>query len=392
MTALVERNLIIELVDNCVTQGARQGRACETIDLSVRTLQRWKRDINAHQQHEQDPQQSSQQIQSQSPSQTPSQAPPQANPQGLGDRRPSRIQTPANAFTHAERQHILDTVNSPQYAHLSPAQIVPILADSGQYIGSESTIYRLLHETAQLAHRRSERPAAKTRSKPRALSASAANELYSWDITYLPAAIRGKFYYLYLFLDLFSRKIVGWQVYETESSEQAAQVMIDICAREGISAGQVVLHSDNGSPMKGATMLATLQQLGVEPSFSRPAVSNDNPYSEAIFKTCKYRPNYPEVAFADLMAARVWVGQFVQWYNHEHRHSAISFVTPAQRHDGRDIALLEARKVVYRTAQARHPARWSKGIRNWDRVDVVHLNPNQKQGESTASNEIKKQA
>ena len=131
-------------------------------------------------------------------------------------------------------------------------------------------------------------------------------------------------------MDIFSRKIVGWQVYDTESSELASDVIRDICIRENIAPNQMVLHSDNSSPMKGATLLATLQALGVAPSFSRPAVSNDNPYSESLFKTMKYRPAYPGQAFENLLAARQWVGMFVQWYNHEHRHSAIRFVTPTK--------------------------------------------------------------
>ena len=242
-----------------------------------------------------------------------------------------------------------------------------------------------------LGHRGKERPDQK-RSKPRALCATAPNQLYSWDITYLPTQIKGKHHYLYLFMDIFSRKIVGWQVYETESSEQASQVMIDICRRENIAANQVILHSDNGSSMKGATMLATLQTLGVMPSFSRPAVSNDNPYSEALFKTCKYRPNYPNQAFENLMAARTWVGQFVQWYNHEHRHSAIGFVTPAQRHDGRDQALLNQRSELYQAAKARHPNRWTGDTRNWQRVHVVHLNPEQIKGEDAPTENNQKVA
>ena len=143
-------------------------------------------------------------------------------------------------------------------------------------------------------------------------------------------------------MDIFSRKIVGWQVYETESSE-----------------------------------LATLQALGVMPSFSRPAVSNDNPYSESLFKTLKYRPTYPSRPFEDLLATRQWVDTFVHWYNEEHRHSAIGFVTPAQRHAGSDIALLRQRAEVYEAARKKHPARWSGTTRNWQPVHVVHLNPDQ---------------
>jgi putative transposase len=151
--------------------------------------------------------------------------------------------------------------------------------------------------------------------------------------------------------------------------------MRDICERENIAPNQVVLHSDNGGPMKGATMLATLQTLGVMPSFSRPAVSNDNPFSESLFKTMKYRPTYPERPFENLFAARQWVGTFVHWYNEEHRHSAIGFVTPAQRHARLDAALLAKRVELYEAARARHPERWSGATRNWQPVTIVYLNP-----------------
>lgn len=149
----------------------------------------------------------------------------------------------------------------------------------------------------------------------------------------------------------------------------------DICRREGITKAQVVLHSDNGSPMKGATLLATLQQLGILPSLSRPSVSNDNPYSEALFKTLKYRPDYPLQPFSELGDARIWVANFVAWYNLEHRHSSIRFVTPEQRHNGEDRAILDQRKATYQAAKIANPARWSKDIRNWDWQAEVYLNP-----------------
>lgn len=259
---------------------------------------------------------------------------------------------------------------------MPPSQIVPRLADRGQYLASESTFYRVLRAEHQLTHRRAERPA-HPRAKPRALRATAPNRLYTWDITYLPTPVRGIYFYLYLFLDVFSRKIVGWQVYEEESALLAGEVMRDLCRREHIAPDQVVLHADNGGPMKGATMLATLQALGVMPSFSRPAVSNDNPYSESLFRTLKYRPAYPSQSFASLSLARQWVTDFVQWYNHEHRHSAIGFVTPAQRHAGLDTALLRNRTNVYEAAKRRCPQRWSGATRNWQPFAVVHLNPDQ---------------
>jgi len=225
-----------------------------------------------------------------------------------------------------------------------------------------------------LKHRQKAKPANPPK-KPTPLVATGPNQIYSWDITYLPTLVKGVFFYLYLVMDIYSRKIVGWQVYAEESSALAADLMTDICRCEGVSPHQVTLHSDNGSPMKGATMLATLQQLGVIPSFSRPSVSNDNPYSESLFRTLKYRPEYPEKPFADLAAARQWVEGFVQWYNHDHQHSAISFVTPQQRHTGEDVAILQQRKEVYQQARINHPERWSGDIRQWNRIEKVYLNP-----------------
>ncbi|MBG6219114.1 MULTISPECIES: DDE-type integrase/transposase/recombinase [unclassified Janthinobacterium] len=233
---------------------------------------------------------------------------------GIGDGRPERVQTPKNRLSDQEREQVLTVANSVEFGHLPPGQIVPRLADQGVYIASESTFHRFLKATGQLKHRSAMQPA-KARSKPRALRATASGQLFSWDITYLPTDVKGIYFYLYLFMDIYSRKIVGWQIYNAESSDLASEVMRDICARERIAPDQVVLHSDNGSPMKGASMLATLQELGVAPSFSRPAVSNDSPYSEALFKTLKYRPAYPRRPSATLLAARQWVGSFVHWYN-----------------------------------------------------------------------------
>jgi transposase InsO family protein len=341
MTTFEERQHVVALVQEATASGARQEAACAVVGLSVRTLQRWQDGETVR-----------------------------------VDQRPFRQYEPPHQLTEAERAELLAVANSEEFGHLPPSQIVPRLADQGRYLASESTFYRVLKAAGQLTHRRSERPA-QTRSKPRAVCAKAPNQVWSWDITYLPAAIRGQFFYLYLFLDIFSRKIVGWQVYDEENSALASEILRDLCDREGVQPHQVILHSDNGGPMKGATMLATLQGLGVMPSFSRPAVSNDNPYSESLFKTLKYRPAYPLRPFADLAAARHWVSGLVDWYNHEHRHSAIRFVTPAQRHAGEDGALLEQRQAVYEAARARHPRRWRGPIRNWERIQVVHLNPNQ---------------
>ena len=339
MTSLEEREQVIFLLNESKTAGARQAQACEVLGLSERTLQRWQTGETIH-----------------------------------CDQRPLRDYQPPHKLTEIERTKVLAVANSDEFGHLPPSQIVPRLADQGSYLASESTFYRILEAENQLAHRRSERPS-QPRTKPRAICTTAPNQLYSWDITYLPSAIRGQFFYLYLFMDIFSRKIVGWQVYAEESSALAGELLRDLCYREGIQSNQLILHSDNGSPMKGATMLSTLQQLGVKPSLSRPSVSNDNPYSESLFKTLKYRPKYPLKPFAKVTDARDWVSGLVHWYNNEHRHSAIQFVTPAQLHEGLDEDLLVKRKALYETARDRNPQRWSGNTRNWQRIQAVHLNP-----------------
>jgi len=311
MISLAEREQWLEYFDEAVGLGARKSKAAEIIGISLRTLQRWRK------------------------------------PETLSvDGRTQRKFTPSHKLSDEERAEILAIANSGEFKDCTPHQIVPILAERGQYIASESSFYRVLREANQLSHRHASRTP-RSRSKPKALTATAPNQIYTWDITYLATQVKGQFFYLYLFMDIFSRKIVGWQVYQEESSQHAADVITDICQRECIQREQLVLHSDNGSPMKGATMLATLQKLGVATSLSRPAVSNDNPYSESLFRTLKYTPKYPSQPFETIAVAREWVSDFVDWYNHQHRHSGIQFVTPAQRHDAKDQAILIQRKAVY---------------------------------------------
>ena len=221
---------------------------------------------------------------------------------------------------------------------------------------------------------RSEAP---KRNHPTTYSADAPNQVWMWDITYLNGPHRGMFYYLYLFSDLYDRNIVGWEVFETESAEHASELIRRICLKQQrLSVEPLVLHSDNGSPMKGATMLATLYQLGITPSNSRPRVSNDNPYAESLFKTLKYRPNYQPKGFETLEAAREWVSLFVKWYNYEHHHSGINFLTPAQMRSGKGPEILEQRHQVYETAKSAHPERWNgRDTRNWSMPEKVYLNP-----------------
>jgi putative transposase len=258
---------------------------------------------------------------------------------------------------------------------MPPCEIVPALADKGEYIGSESTMYRILREEKQLAHRgRAEEPVKRTISTHEATDK---NQVWMWDITYLNGPIRGQFYYLYMFSDLFTRDIVGWEVYETEDAEHAGQTIRRLCLKHHIKSTDVlVLHSDNGSPMKGATMLETLYKLGITPSNSRPRVSNDNPYAESLFKTLKYRPNYQPKGFATLQEAREWVAGFVRWYRYEHHHRGIGYLTPAQMAEGNSQEILNKRIEVYENAKAQHPERRNgRSTRNWSLPEVVYLNP-----------------
>lgn len=201
------------------------------------------------------------------------------------------------------------------------------------------------------------------------------NQVFSWDITYLASTVKEHFYYLYLFEDIYSRKIVGFEVHEKECGELAAQLLQRIMLCEQCFNTKVVLHSDNGAPMKSLTMKAKMEELGVLPSYSRPRVSNDNPYSEVLFRTLKYRPEWPSSGFASLEAARDWVQSFTHWYNSEHRHSKINFVTPEQSHEGKDAEILKRRKGVMEQARRLNPIRWSKEIRNCIPVGAVTLNP-----------------
>jgi putative transposase len=331
-----DRKTAVKLVIEAVTNGARRAPACEVLGISPRTLQRWETEA------------------------------------GREDRRQGPHSGPANTLTDEERELVVSIATSLEYRDLPPSQIVPKLADKGIYVASESSFYRILRHQMLLAHRG--KPAQRQYHRPDAYRATAANQVWSWDITYLRAAIRGWFYYLYLIVDVWSRKIVGWAVHEGENSDLAAQLIRQAAYREQVEPGSLILHSDNGGPMKGATMLATLQWLGIVPSFSRPRVSDDNAFSEALFSTVKNRPEYPTKPFASLGAARAWVEQFVRWYNHEHLHSAIRFVTPADRHEGREQEVLRQRERVYEAARGRNPERWTRKTRCWDPVEEVVLN------------------
>lgn len=335
--------MILALLDEAVAAGARLEKACGILGLAVRTVARWRTEDG-----------------------------------GGHDRRAEGGTAPVHKLTPEERDKIIRFATSAEYRDLSPRQIVPLLADRGVYVASESSFYRVLHEHELMAHREPSAP--RTHHRPKEYVATAPNQVWSWDITYLRSAVRGVFYYLYLVLDVFSRKIIAAEVHAEESATIAAELVEWACEREGVHRDALVLHADNGGPMKGSTMLATLQRLGVIASFSRPAVSDDNPFAEALFRTMKYRPGYPKKPFASREDAQAWVDGFVAWYNGTHLHSGIRFVTPNDRHEGRDVEILAARKALYAQARARTPRRWTGPTRNWSPITAVRLNPERRDG------------
>ena len=305
--------------------------------------------------------------------------------ESICDKRKFAERNVKSKLTEQEKEMILKTVNSDEYRDLPACQIVPRLTDKGIYIASESSFYRVLRQEKQLAHRQLSKPA--KRHKPKEYTATGPNQVWTWDITYLPSFISGIYYYLYMIVDIYSRKIVGWSVHENQSADYAARLIKQACIDEHVSKDQLVLHSDNGVPMKGVTMLSMLEKLGVVPSFSRPSVSDVNPFSEALFKTVKYHPTFPMTAkFKSIIDSRRWVVKFVDWYNNQHMHSALKFITPNQRHCGNDSCILEYRHQIYEQAKAKRPERWSRDTRNWQPPKQVTLNPNKKSQKKDMTN------
>ena len=339
MISASDRKKALELIDETIHAGARLKPSCDELGISIRTHQRWSE-----------------------------------NPEAIEDKRPIvDRKPPKNKLSNEERAEVLQIVNNHEYADLVPAQIVPKLADQGVYLASESTIHRILKEEKQNTHR------AKTKKPVKRMApthiATTKNQVWTWDITWLDGSVKGLYFKLYLILDMFSRLIVASEVWETESTEYAQILVKRALLSQKILGNPIVLHSDNGSPMKAATFLATLEKLGVQSSFSRPRVSNDNPYSESLFKTMKYVPSFPNGGFASIQKAREWVKTFVYWYNNVHMHSGIQYLTPYQRHYGLDENIIKNRKQVYSKAKDNHPERWSREIRNWDLPKYVSLNP-----------------
>jgi len=328
------RNQVCRLVAQAMADGARQSSACRLLGISDRTVQRWRK------------------------------------PERAQDGRLKTNRRPANQLSDQERGFVVELLRSPVFAGLSPRQIVPRLADQGIYVASESTMYRLLRPPPHEPRARDLRARARPGHERRV---SAPNQVWSWDITSLKGSSQGSFLYLYMMMDVFSRRIMGWKIHREERAEHAARFVRAVCEENGIQPAGIVLHSDNGRPMKGDTMLCTLRQLGIVPSFSRPRVSNDNPHAEALFSLLKRHKDYPPSAFSSLEVACAWVARFSSWYNRDHLHGSLCFVSPDDRYFGRDGPVLARRRAVYEQAWRRVPIRWPQDPRRWRPPEPIQM-------------------
>ena len=266
--------------------------------------------------------------------------------------------TPARALSTDERAQVLAVLHSERFVDKAPRQVVAALLAEGHYLCSPRTMYRLLEAAGEIRERRDQlrHP---SYAKPELL-ATGPNQVWSWDISKLKGPAKWTHYHLYVVLDIFSRYVVGWMVAARESAALAQELITEACAREGIEPGQLTIHADRGSPMKAKSTAMLFADLGVTKSHSRPYVSDDNPFSEAQFKTLKYRPELPDI-FGSLVDARQRVAPLLHWYNEEHYHSGLALLTPSDVHHGRAAAIIEARQRVLDLAHAAHPERFVSG-------------------------------
>jgi transposase InsO family protein len=323
MISLEERQKIAAMIEQARCEGARLKAACEVDGIDARTLQRWETNAGLRD----------------------------------GDARPRAVRpVPAQALSAREREQILRIANEPRFAALPPARIVLVLADEGVYIASESSFSRVLRAHDQTRHR----GRAKARRRVRPLTAHVATgprQVWTWDLSRLPTQVLGFWCYFYPILDVYSPKIVGFKVHETVDSDHAVELLRRTALAQGLHsmAQKPVLHGDNGWTLKATTVLAMMYWLGLKASYSRPRVSDDNAFVKSLFRTANYRPEFPTKRFADLPEARRSASSFVTWYNNDHKHSGIRYVSPAQRHAGEDHGILAARHGVYLRARATHP-------------------------------------
>lgn len=324
---------MVRIINEAVVDGAGVKIACQTLEISVRSYLRWKAGK-------------------------------------LHDGRKGAVKTVPRKLSESEREGFYKAANTARFRDMTPDQIVAILCEEGIYYGSERTLYRIFTDKKALASRTESRKPGPGK-KPPELMATGPNQVWSWDITWLRSDVKGFFYYAYVVIDVFSRAIVGWSIEDCESPDHAQRLFERIITRQGVTPQFV--HADNGGPMRGVSLVAFLSGLQVGLTHSRPRVSDDNPYIESFFRTVKYHVSFPG-NFTSLQAARDWLALFIDWYNTQHRHSGIGYVTPVQKHHGLDIALLESRQKTLNSAALDHPERFVRGPRKVAQPRVVYLN------------------
>lgn len=337
--------MAVNLIDEALEAGARLFKACEELDIGKQTYFRWK----------------------------------QGN---LRDKRKGAHKEVPRKLTSDEENEIIRICISTEYRDFTPVEIYMLQLDKGVCVASPSTYYRVLKKHDMVHHRRSSRPPQKVSLPPERV-ATGPNQVWAWDITYLNADVKGTYHYLYSIIDVWSRKLVGWVVSDSESADVAKRLFHELVTTLDIQS-PLYLHSDNGNAMKAETLLSTLYRLGVIPSRSRPRVSNDNAFIESFFKTLKYAPSYPGF-FKSIEHAREWVATFVTWYNTRHLHSGIGYVTPEQKHSLVADQIIAYRNEVKRMAYRAHTNRYSKPLGILKTPQVVYLNPSKETREKLAS-------
>ena len=323
----------MRFINEAVVDGARVKIACQTLEISFRSYLRWKAGK-------------------------------------LQDGRKGAAKTVPRKLSEAEREDFYQQANTSRFRDMNPGQIVAILCEEGTYHGSDRTLYRIFTDKKALASRTESRKPGPGK-KPPELVATGPNQVWCWDITWLRTDVKGFFYYAYVVIDVFSRAIVGWSIEDCESPDHAQKLFERIITKLGIKPQFV--HADNGGPMRGVSLVAFLTELQVGLTHSRPRVSDDNPYIESFFRTVKYHVSFPS-NFPSLQGARDWLALFIDWYNTQHRHSGIGYVTPLQKHHGLDIQLLESRQETLNMAARAHPERFVRGPKTVAQPRVVYLN------------------
>ena len=291
---------------------------------------------------------------------------------GVNDKRKGAQKHIPRKLTKKEKQLIYQTACNAEYKDMNPHEIYNSLLDNNIYMASASSFYRILREQKAITHR-TESKEGTSRKKPDELEATKPNQVWMWDITWLKRDITGLYYYAYVIEDLYDRSIVGWAIYDHENDQNAKELFERVTKKE--HAHPAFVHSDNGNPMKGITLVAFYYQLGIVPSFSRPRVSDDNPYIESFFKTLKHTCGYPR-CFTTITNAREWFANFINWYNQEHKHSGLQYVTPMQKRTGKHISIFRKRNKILQAAKDKHPERWGcRATKKYSVVNAEILNP-----------------